>query len=268
MDRFFMRLSLGYPAEDRGEDAPAARRHRARAGVASGRARRRQVLALQDATEKVAVADRLLDYLQADRAGHAPDGGASAAGLHARRAGPLPRGAGARARAAAATTPPRTTSRRSPSRCSRTGSFPSPPTASAPAAGSGEGDQAQDPGAGAGAGVTLTRLIPDWEHPRHQLRPGLHPDVPRRRDRGDEHGQQRPLPGARGVARGADRLGVSVAPQRARASRCELETVGEVIATPARLLKLKLVERAPRRARPRPSSSSTSPCRARSGSTR
>jgi MoxR-like ATPase len=63
MDRFFLRLSLGYPSE--GEEKMLLRRggaERALAAVAAvlGPA---EVLALQEEAENVAVSDRLLDYL-------------------------------------------------------------------------------------------------------------------------------------------------------------------------------------------------------------
>ena len=65
MDRFFLRLNLGYPSAD--EEKMLLRRggtERVLSAIPAvlGPA---QVLALQDETEKVAVSDRLLDYLHA-----------------------------------------------------------------------------------------------------------------------------------------------------------------------------------------------------------
>jgi MoxR-like ATPase len=65
MDRFFLRLNLGYPSAD--EEKMLLRRggtERVLAAIPAvlGPA---QVLALQEETEKVAVSDRLLDYLHA-----------------------------------------------------------------------------------------------------------------------------------------------------------------------------------------------------------
>jgi MoxR-like ATPase len=65
MDRFFLRLSLGYPAEE--EEKMLLRRggtERILASIPSVLSPE-QVLGLQDAAEKIAVADRLLDYVQA-----------------------------------------------------------------------------------------------------------------------------------------------------------------------------------------------------------
>ena len=64
MDRFFLRLSLGYPAEN--EEKMLLRRGGTERVLAAIPAvlSPAEVLALQDETEKVAVADRLLDYIQ------------------------------------------------------------------------------------------------------------------------------------------------------------------------------------------------------------
>ena len=65
MDRFFLRLSLGYPAEE--EEKMLLRRggtERVLAAIPSVLSPE-QVLDLQEAAEKIAVADRLLDYVQA-----------------------------------------------------------------------------------------------------------------------------------------------------------------------------------------------------------
>ncbi len=65
MDRFFLRLSLGYPAEE--EEKMLLRRggtERVLAAIPSVLSPE-QVLALQEAAEKIVVADRLVDYVQA-----------------------------------------------------------------------------------------------------------------------------------------------------------------------------------------------------------
>jgi MoxR-like ATPase len=65
MDRFFLRLSLGYPAE--AEEKELLRRGGTERELATLPAvlERRQVFELQEATEHVRVADRLLDYMHA-----------------------------------------------------------------------------------------------------------------------------------------------------------------------------------------------------------
>jgi MoxR-like ATPase len=64
MDRFFLRMSLGYPAED--EEKMLLRRGGTERVLAAIPAvlSPPEVLSLQDETEKVAVAERLLDYIQ------------------------------------------------------------------------------------------------------------------------------------------------------------------------------------------------------------
>src|SRR6266568_6844880 len=63
MDRFFLRLALGYPNEE--EEKMLLRRGGAEKALAAVPAvlERERVLELQDATEGIRVADRLLDYL-------------------------------------------------------------------------------------------------------------------------------------------------------------------------------------------------------------
>jgi MoxR-like ATPase len=65
MDRFFLRLSLGYPAED--EEKMLLKRGGTERVLASipPVLSPEQVLALQESAEKIVVADRLLDYIQA-----------------------------------------------------------------------------------------------------------------------------------------------------------------------------------------------------------
>ena len=65
MDRFFLRLSLGYPAED--DEKMLLKRGGTERVLASipPVLSPEQVLALQESAEKIVVADRLLDYIQA-----------------------------------------------------------------------------------------------------------------------------------------------------------------------------------------------------------
>ena len=65
MDRFFLRLSLGYPAEE--EEKMLLRRGGTERVLAAIPAvlKPEEVLALQESAEKITVADRLLDYIQA-----------------------------------------------------------------------------------------------------------------------------------------------------------------------------------------------------------
>ena len=91
MDRFFLRLSLGYPAAD--EEKMLLRRGGTERVLAAIPAvlGPDEVLALQDETEKVTVSDALLDYLHALVRATRRHGGAAPAGLDARRPGALPR---------------------------------------------------------------------------------------------------------------------------------------------------------------------------------
>ena len=178
------------------------------------RARPEQVLALQDETEKVAVSEALLDYLhalvRATRKTAELRLPVSTRGAQAL----LSRHAGLRARRR----PRLRDARRRPGRGRGGARAPDPlrrlRTDSGRAAGAGDREEDPGPGGGAPVGRPVTKPRPRVGNPDHQLRPRLHPDVPRRRDRGDEHGQQRALPRAGGDARGDDRFGRPVAPQR------------------------------------------------------
>ena len=153
MDRFFLRLSLGYPAEE--EEKMLLRRGGTERVLAAIPAvlSPAQVLELQDATEAVTVAERLLDYLHALVRATRNTAGAAPAGLDARRPGALPRGPGPRP---AAGTRLRHARRRPGGR--RGGPrAPDPLGLLRRLRGRrpGEGDRAEDPGAGAGAPVGL-----------------------------------------------------------------------------------------------------------------
>ena len=151
MDRFLLRLSLGYPAAN--EEKMLLRRGGTERVLAAIPAvlGPEQVLALQDETEKVTVSDALLDYLHALVRATRRHAGAAPAGLDARRPGALPLRPGPRPPAGPRL---RDARRRAGGRRGRARA-PHPVGVLGWIRGgrTGAGDRAEDPDAGGGAGM-------------------------------------------------------------------------------------------------------------------
>ena len=98
LDRFLMRISLGYPApEDERRLLLSGGADRVLAALAPALTLE-ELAAAQAATERVTVADKLMDYVLAIVGAHAERQGPAPRRLAARLAGLFPRGAGARSR--------------------------------------------------------------------------------------------------------------------------------------------------------------------------